>query len=205
MRIAAREQAALGLSTVTAILGKASRVETFNLGTRAALTRRQYFAAVGGDDAHLRIDGVSLLAGASHADTTLVVEHDCQRSESRELIRSVVSDAAHGVFQGKVIVKPHAQKTDGRMASNALLIGPKAEMANKPELEIFADDVQCAHGATCGEIDERQLFLPPVARHPARRGRGAAHPRLRRRGGGTGGRRRAADAGRRDAAGGAVG
>lgn len=158
VRIAARERAALGLSTVTAILGKVSRVETFNLGTRAALTRRQYFVAVAGDDAHLRIDGVNLLSGTSHADTTLVVEHDCLRSESRELIRSVVSDAAHGVFQGKVVVKPHAQKTDGRMASNALLIGEKAEMANKPELEIFADDVQCAHGATCGEIDERQLF-----------------------------------------------
>ena len=70
----------------------------------------------------------------------------------------MVRDGARGVFQGKVIVKPHAQKTDGRMASNALLLGPRAEMSNKPELEIFADDVLCAHGATCGEIDERQLF-----------------------------------------------
>lgn len=158
VRVASRDAAALSLSTVTAVLGAATRVETFTLGTRAALSRRQYFAAIGGDDAHLRIDGVNLLSGTSHADTTLTVEHDAQRSESRELIRSVVRDEARGVFQGKVIVKPHAQKTDGRMASNALLLGPKAEMSNKPELEIFADDVQCAHGATCGEIDERQLF-----------------------------------------------
>lgn len=158
VRVAAREQAALSLSSVTLVLGAASRVETFALGTRAALARRQYFAAVGGDDAHLRIDGVNLLSGSSHCDTTLTVEHDALRSESRELIRSVVRNQARGVFQGKVIVKPHAQKTDGRMASNALLLGPLAEMSNKPELEIFADDVQCAHGATCGEIDERQLF-----------------------------------------------
>lgn len=158
VRVASKDRAALSLSSVTAVLGRASRVETFALGSAAALARRQYFAAVGGDDAHLRIDGVNLLSGDSHCDTTLTVEHDCQRSESRELVRSVVRDGARGVFQGKVIVKPHAQKTDGRMASNALLLGPRAEMSNKPELEIFADDVQCAHGATCGEIDERQLF-----------------------------------------------
>jgi Fe-S cluster assembly protein SufD len=158
VRVAARDCANLSLSTLTATLGEAARVETFTLGTGAALTRRQYFVAVGGDDAHLRIDGVNLLSGSSHSDTTLTVEHDCLRSESRELVRSVVRDGARGVFQGKVIVKPHAQKTDGRMASNALLLGPRAEMSNKPELEIFADDVLCAHGATCGEIDERQLF-----------------------------------------------
>ncbi|MFY8157532.1 MAG: SufD family Fe-S cluster assembly protein, partial [Rhabdaerophilum sp.] len=64
----------------------------------------------------------------------------------------------HGVFQGKIIVRPHAQKTDGQMASNALLLSDDAGMSNKPELEIFADDVVCAHGATCGALDENQLF-----------------------------------------------
>jgi Fe-S cluster assembly protein SufD len=158
VRVASRDRSALSLTTVTATLDTGSRVETFTLGTRAALTRRQYFVAVTGDDTRLRIDGVNLVSGTSHADTTLTVEHDSLRSESRELVRSVIRDEGRGVFQGKVIVKPHAQKTDGRMASNALLLGPAAEMSNKPELEIFADDVQCAHGATCGDIDETQLF-----------------------------------------------
>ncbi|MBR7552118.1 SufD family Fe-S cluster assembly protein, partial [Mycobacterium tuberculosis] len=81
--------AALSLSTVTATLGVASRIETFTLGTRAALARRQYFVAIGGDDAHLRIDGINLLSGSSPADTTLTVEHDALRSECREFIRSV--------------------------------------------------------------------------------------------------------------------
>jgi Fe-S cluster assembly protein SufD len=70
----------------------------------------------------------------------------------------VVDDEAQGVFQGKIIVRQHAQKTDGQMASNALLLGDEAGMANKPELEIFADDVVCAHGATCGALEETQLF-----------------------------------------------
>ena len=87
-----------------------------------------------------------------------MVEHDSLHGESRELVRHVIDDEAHGVFQGKVIVRPGAQKTDGKMASNTLLLSENAEMANKPELEIYADDVVCGHGATCGSIDETPVF-----------------------------------------------
>ncbi len=87
-----------------------------------------------------------------------MVEHDALRGESRETFKTIVDDEARGVFQGKIIVKPHAQKTDGRMASNALLLAENASMHGKPELEIFADDVQCAHGATVGALDEDLLF-----------------------------------------------
>jgi Fe-S cluster assembly protein SufD len=78
--------------------------------------------------------------------------------ESRELFKHIVDDEASGVFQGKVIVRQHAQKTDGGMKSQALLLSDDAAMYNKPELEIFADDVVCGHGATVGQLDENQLF-----------------------------------------------
>jgi Fe-S cluster assembly protein SufD len=87
-----------------------------------------------------------------------VVDHAVPCCTSRELFKTVVDDEATGVFQGKIIVQPHAQKTDGRMMSAALLLAEGGTMNNKPELEIFADDVQCAHGATCGQLDEDLLF-----------------------------------------------
>ncbi|NJO54310.1 MAG: Fe-S cluster assembly protein SufD, partial [Bacteroidales bacterium] len=100
----------------------------------------------------------SLLRGRQHGDTTLLVEHKATQCESRELFRTVLDGTAHGVFQGKIIVEAQAQKTDGRMASNALILSEGAEMDNKPELEIYADDVQCGHGATAGSLDEELLF-----------------------------------------------
>jgi Fe-S cluster assembly protein SufD len=99
-----------------------------------------------------------MLKGGQHADSTLVVEHAAPHCESRELFKTVIDGEATGVFQGKIIVPHHAQKTDGRMMSAALLLSDGGTMNNKPELEIFADDVQCAHGATCGQLDEDLLF-----------------------------------------------
>ena len=86
------------------------------------------------------------------------VEHAAPRGESREYYRHIVADEATGVYQGKVIVAPHAQKTDGGMKSQAILLSPTATMNNKPELEIFADDVVCGHGATVGALDPEQIF-----------------------------------------------
>ena len=111
-----------------------------------------------GGHASLDLRGLCLLRGEAHADNTLVVDHAAAHCESREFFRHIVEDRATGVFQGKIIVRPGAQKTDGVMRSNALLLSPEAEMMNKPELEIFADDVVCGHGATVGELDEDQLF-----------------------------------------------
>jgi Fe-S cluster assembly protein SufD len=99
-----------------------------------------------------------MIKGRQHADSTLVVSHAAQHCTSRELFKTVVDDEATGVFQGKIIVEPQAQKTDGRMMSASLLLSEGASMNNKPELEIFADDVQCGHGATSGALDEDLLF-----------------------------------------------
>ena len=93
-----------------------------------------------------------------HGDTTLVVDHAVPHCASREVFRAVMDDRARSVFQGKIIVRPDAQKTDGKMETRALLLSDDAEMDNKPELEIFADDVTCGHGATSGALDETLLF-----------------------------------------------
>jgi Fe-S cluster assembly protein SufD len=98
------------------------------------------------------------LRGRQHCDTTLLVEHAVPRCTSRELFKVVLDDEARGVFQGKIVVAPGAQKTDGKQMANALLLSETAEFDSKPELEIFADDVVCGHGATSGQIDEDLLF-----------------------------------------------
>jgi len=120
--------------------------------------RRQVFASLIGEQASVAFNGVSLLRGKASADTTLLVRHEARNGKSRECFRHIVDGDATGVFQGKVSVAREAQKTDGGMQSKALLLGPGASMNNKPELEIFADDVICGHGATCGRLEAEQLF-----------------------------------------------
>lgn len=144
--------------TLAASLGAGSALNHFVLTAGGGLVRNQVFARFDGEDAELATRGANLLSGTQHADTTLVVDHAVPHGRSRELYKSVIDGRAKGVFQGKIIVRPGAQKTDGRMASHAILLSEEAEVANKPELEIFADDVQCGHGATAGELDEKLRF-----------------------------------------------
>ncbi|MCU0820611.1 MAG: Fe-S cluster assembly protein SufD [Beijerinckiaceae bacterium] len=149
---------AMVLSSVAATLAEAAELQTMQVSLGGEVCRHQVFVTYQGENAKAAIRGATMLKGSQHHDSTLVVDHAVPHGESRELFRTVVDDSAQGVFQGKIIVRPHAQKTDGQMASNALLLSDDAGMSNKPELEIFADDVVCAHGATCGALDENQLF-----------------------------------------------
>src|SRR3954470_1244894 len=158
VRLNAEGPNALALSTLTAKLGREVSLDTLNVAAGAAVSRHQILLTYAGEGSKVRINGAAMLRGAQHADTTLVVEHVAPHGESRELFKTVIDDEATGVFQGKIIVQPQAQKTDGRMMSAAVLLGEGGAMNNKPELEIFADDVQCAHGATCGQLDEDLLF-----------------------------------------------
>jgi Fe-S cluster assembly protein SufD len=112
----------------------------------------------GGENSKATLRGVTMLRHKQHADTTLVMDHAVPHCESREMFKTILDHEAKGVFQGKIIVAPHAQKTDGRMMSQTIMLADGPEMANKPELEIFADDVQCAHGCTVGELDEDLMF-----------------------------------------------
>jgi Fe-S cluster assembly protein SufD len=158
VRLNVQGQDALAFSTLTARLGEAVSFESLNAVIGASLSRHQVFLAFVGERSLAKINGAAMIKGRQHADNTLVVDHAALHCTSRELFKTVVDGEATGVFQGKIIVEPHAQKTDGRMMSAALLLSDGAAMNNKPELEIFADDVQCAHGATSGQLDEDLLF-----------------------------------------------
>ena len=139
-------------------LAERAALDAFSFVAGGALVRRQIFARLDGEGARIGLAGLGLVDGRRHADTTLEVVHAAPRGESREFYRHIVADEATGVFQGKVIVQPGAQKTDGAMKSQAILLSPEATMNAKPELEIFADDVVCGHGATIGALDPEQLF-----------------------------------------------
>ncbi len=130
----------------------------FQYTAASGFVRNQVFPVFAGEGAKLDISGVMLGRGREHCDTTLVIDHAVPHCESRELFKTVLDDHARSVFQGKVIVRPDAQKTDGKQMAKALMLSEDAEFDSKPELEIYADDVVCGHGATCAELDSDLLF-----------------------------------------------
>ncbi|WP_292531591.1 Fe-S cluster assembly protein SufD [Methylocystis sp.] len=146
------------VASLLAHLDVGAMINSFALVEGEGLNRRQIFVRLDGEGASAAFNGATLGRGRLHADTTLIVDHAKPSGQSRECFRNILDDQSVGVFQGKVIVRPGAQKTDGVMQSKALLLSDQATMNNKPELEIFADDVQCGHGATCGRLDKDQLF-----------------------------------------------
>lgn len=146
------------LANIAGRLGEETDYGFFQLVLDGGVTRNQVEMRYDGKDAKANISGAALLTGRSHSDLTLVMDHAATGCESRELFKTVLDDEARAVFQGKVIVQPGAQQTDGEMMSNALLLSDDAEFDSKPELEIYADDVLCGHGATSGQIDEDLLF-----------------------------------------------
>jgi Fe-S cluster assembly protein SufD len=149
---------ALHVSTLMARIGAHARFNDFTFATGGVVVRNQLFLRFDGEDTVAGIRGATLLKGRQHVDTTIVADHVAVGCQSRELFKSVLDDESRGVFQGKIIVRPGAQKTDARMMTRALLLSENAEADNKPELEIFADDVQCGHGATAGALDQNLLF-----------------------------------------------
>jgi Fe-S cluster assembly protein SufD len=149
---------ALHVWTMMASVGARARFNEFLFTTGGAVVRNQLFVRFDGEDTVAGIRGATLLKGAQHADVTLFADHAARACTSREMFKSVLDDSGRSVFQGKIIVRRGAQKTDARMATHALLLTDSAEADNKPELEIYADDVQCGHGATSGALDQDLLF-----------------------------------------------
>jgi Fe-S cluster assembly protein SufD len=146
------------LATSLVRLGEKVDLKHLSAEAGAAFSRNQTFLTFAGEHSNARILGVSMLHATRHIDQTLVVDHAVPNCASREMFKTVADDRSSGVFQGKIMVRRDAQKTDGKMMSQALLLSEEAEMAAKPELEIFADDVVCGHGATSGQIDKAMLF-----------------------------------------------
>ena len=149
---------ALHVSTLGAAIGAKARFNAFSFIAGGAVVRNQLFLRFDGEDTVAGIRGATLARGQQHADTTLVVNHIAEGCQSREVFKAVLDDEAHSVFQGRIIVSQGAQKTDAKMMTRALLLSERAEADSKPELEIFADDVQCGHGATVGALDEELKF-----------------------------------------------
>lgn len=149
---------AVNITSLFVTIGANVKFNLFNMTTGAAVSRLQGFVTLAGEGSELSINGVNLLQKTEHGDTTLVVDHAVPNCVSRETFRAVIDDRGHSVFQGRIIVRPDAQKTDGKMMTRALLLSDEAEADNKPELEIFADDVSCGHGATAGALDDSLLF-----------------------------------------------
>jgi Fe-S cluster assembly protein SufD len=152
------DEPGLHIETHVCDLAENAELEAFGLISGGDLTRRQIFVRMTGDEAKVSLGGLALIDGDRRADTTLQVVHAAPRGTSREFYRAIVDDDAIGVFQGKIIVERAAQKTDGAMKSQAILLSPRAQMNEKPELEIFADDVVCGHGATVASLDPEQVF-----------------------------------------------
>lgn len=139
-------------------IGKDAKLTLFVMNEGGKLVRQEIRVKAADEGADFQLRGVNLLSGDSHTDVTMVLDHAVPNTGSRELVRNVVTGKAHGVFQGRINVHQPAQKTDAKMACNTLLLSDDGEFDTKPELEIFADDVVCGHGATVTEIDRNHLF-----------------------------------------------
>lgn len=149
---------AVHLAHCHVIVGQNVTFRDFTLTTGAKLNRQNGTFRFIGEFADAKVSGAYLLAGKQHADSALIVDHEVPNCASRELFKCVMDDHARGIFQGKVIVRPGAQKTDGKQSSHALLLTETAEFDAKPELEIYADDVACGHGATSGDLNHDHVF-----------------------------------------------
>ncbi|MEM0945984.1 MAG: SufD family Fe-S cluster assembly protein [Pseudomonadota bacterium] len=158
IRAQGRDHERRAMTHMFARLGCGSVYKSFTLTANGILTRNEHVVELTGDDAVAHVAGAALGDGVFHHDDTVFVTHDAERCESRQVFKKVLRNGATGVFQGKILVKPGAQKTDGYQISQSLLLDEDSQFLAKPELEIYADDVACSHGSTSGAIDETALF-----------------------------------------------
>lgn len=161
VRAQGRDHERRAVTHIFARLAPEATFKSFTLTVNGALTRNECVIRFTGDDAVAHVAGAAVGDGAQHAfhhDDTVFITHDALRCESRQVFKKVLRNGAEGVFQGKILVEPGAQKTDGYQKSQALLLDDDAVFQAKPELEIYADDVICSHGSTTGGLDEEQLF-----------------------------------------------
>ena len=149
---------AFHVGTIEVTQGRGSRYESFSFATGAKLSRTNVYTTLAGDAAEAILNGLYMVDGSQHVDHQTRIEHVAPNCPSHELYKGILDGNSHGVFNGKVYVHPEAQKTDGKQSNNNLLLSDSARVDTKPQLEIFADDVKCTHGATVGRLDETALF-----------------------------------------------
>jgi Fe-S cluster assembly protein SufD len=161
VRVQGRDHERRAVTHIFARVAAGALFKSFTLTANGVLTRNECVIDILGDDAVAHVAGAALGDGATgdfHHDDTVFVTHAAERCESRQVFKKVLKHGAVGVFQGKILVKPGAQKTDGYQISQSLLLDDDSQFLAKPELEIYADDVKCSHGSTSGEIDADHLF-----------------------------------------------
>lgn len=157
-RLQQESSEAFNITSIYADIAANAAYEHFTLTLGAKLSRTEIEANLLGEKALAHLNAAQLLGGAQHGDFTSIIRHKAPNCPSRQTVKSVLTGKSRAVFQGKIEVDQIAQKTDGYQMSQALLLSPDAEMDIKPELQIFADDVKCSHGATIGTLDEEQVF-----------------------------------------------
>lgn len=162
---------AFHVSTTQVAQARDSVYHSFSYAAGGALSRTNVYSRLLGEGAAVRLNGLYMVDGAQHVDHQTFVEHLAPACASRELYKGILDGESHGVFNGKVFVDPIAQKTDGKQTNHSLLLSDHARVDTKPQLEIFADDVKCTHGATVGRLDQASLF------YMKSRGIGADHAR----------------------------
>jgi Fe-S cluster assembly protein SufD len=135
-----------------------SQLHSFSFAVGGSLARTNIYTTLDGNAATCTLNGLYLADGAQHIDNQTSIEHIAPNCPSHEIYKGILDGRSHGVFNGKVYVHPEAQKTDGKQSNNNLLLSPTARVDTKPQLEIFADDVKCTHGATVGRLDELAMF-----------------------------------------------
>jgi Fe-S cluster assembly protein SufD len=158
VRAQGRDHERRAATAIFARLGRASRFRSFTLTANGRLTRNECVIEFAGPDASAHVAGACVGDGDFHHDDTVFVTHGAERCESRQVFKKVLKAGAVGVFQGKILVRPGAQQTDGYQISQALLLDEASQFLAKPELEIYADDVKCSHGSTVGAVDPTALF-----------------------------------------------
>ncbi|TNF63339.1 MAG: Fe-S cluster assembly protein SufD [Rhodobacteraceae bacterium] len=158
VRAQGRDHKRRAATHIFARLGRESVFKSFTLTMNGVLTRNEVVLELTGDDAIAHVAGACVGDGDFHHDDTVFITHDAVGCESRQVFKKVLRNGATGVFQGKILVKAGAQKTDGYQISQSLLLDEDSQFLAKPELEIYADDVACSHGSTSGAIDETALF-----------------------------------------------
>jgi Fe-S cluster assembly protein SufD len=153
-------------------VGAGATYRAFQMTAGVGMARSQMYVKFAGEGATADLSGVMLARGNGHIDTTLIADHAVPSCTSRELFKSVLQDRARAIFQGKLLVRPHAQKTDAKQMAQGMLLSEDAEFISKPELEIYADDVVCGHGSTSGQIDDELLFYLRARGIPEAQARG---------------------------------
>ena len=172
VKVQAEAETGFHLNTTHVEVARDATYDCFGLSAGGQLARNEIAVRLNGTGAHCQLGGAYMVRGQQHCDNTTVIEHIAPQASSREVFKGVLDDKARAVFQGRIVVHRDAQQTDGHQLSKALLLSDGAEIDAKPELEIYADDVKCSHGATAGELDHDALFYL--------RARGIPEPAARR-------------------------